>query len=609
MVKQFKNKQKMKKKNLLLTAIAIFGLATITNAQVPSYVPTNGLVGYWPFNGNANDASTNNLGGNVLGGPTLTTDRNGNSNASYDFDYSTVSFGGQTDEVYIPYNSILNSTNISVSVWVYPRSYYWSGNPGPSAIIRRFEYGYSNPNGQTWGIDFNQSTLYAFILEGASNNSQNNATVTHNTPLSLNTWHHIVFTYNGASLNLYLDGALVNSVSSTLPLNTAGNSGISIGESNQANGYWLPTDGKIDDIAIWNRALTSCEIVALYNGQNPTQPTTACYETATFNNATCQWDVTGTQPAQPTIECFETATFNTTTCQWDVTGTQPSQPTTACYETATFNTGTCSWDVTGTQPAQPTIECFETATFNTTTCQWDVTGTQPSQPTIACYETASFNTTTCQWDVTGTQPSQPTLACYESATFNTTTCQWDVTGSPASISQPANQTININNIAQFIVSSSDPGATYQWQTDLGVGFQNLSNAGQYSGVTTGTLTVSSVTMSNDNQNFRCIVSSGSCSDTSNVAVLTVNNNVGINETSQDKLFSVFPNPAQSIINVKADSKLIGSVYSIYDYTGRVVLTGKLNSENTTIELGNLSGGIYMFSVGENMKQTFKMIKE
>ena len=47
----------------------------------------------------------------------------------------------------------------------------------------------------------------------------------------------------------------------------------------------------------------------------------------------------------------------------------------------------------------------------------------------------------------------------------------------------------------------------------------------------------------------------------------------------------------------------------YLNTGRVVLTGKLNSENTTIELDNLSGGIYLFSVGENMKQTFKVIKE
>ena len=72
-------------------------------------------------------------------------------------------------------------------------------------------------------------------------------------------------------------------------------------------------------------------------------------------------------------------------------GTQPPQPSIACYETATFNNGTCSWDVTGTQPAQPSIACYETATFNGTTCSWDVTGTQPAQPSIACYETATFN--------------------------------------------------------------------------------------------------------------------------------------------------------------------------------------------------------------------------
>ncbi len=175
--------------------------------------------------------------------------------------------------------------------------------------------------------------------------------------------------------------------------------------------------------------------------------------------------------------------------------------------------------------------------------------------------------------------------------------------------QPTNQTININTNAQFIVSSSDPSATYQWQTDLGIGFQNLNSVGQYSGTTNDTLTVSNVTMSNNNQPFRCIISSGSCYDTSNVAVLTVNNNVGINETNQGNLFSVFPNPAQSIINVKTDSKLIGSDYSIFDNKERVVQTGKINSENTTIELGNLSSGIYMFNVGENMKQSFKVIKE
>ncbi|OUR91295.1 hypothetical protein A9Q87_10945, partial [Flavobacteriales bacterium 34_180_T64] len=79
---------------------------------------------------------------------------------------------------------------------------------------------------------------------------------------------------------------------------------------------------------------------------------------------------------EPTTECWETATFNNTTCVWDVTGTQALEPTTECWETATFNNTTCSWIVTGTQDPIPTgLECWETANFDTPTCSWIVTGT------------------------------------------------------------------------------------------------------------------------------------------------------------------------------------------------------------------------------------------
>ncbi|NBP75437.1 MAG: hypothetical protein EBU61_05340, partial [Crocinitomicaceae bacterium] len=164
----------------------------------------------------------------------------------------------------------------------------------------------------------------------------------------------------------------------------------------------------------------------------PIQPTVACYQTATLNTISCQWDVTGTQVVQPTIACYESATFNTTSCAWDVTGTQASQPTLACYQTAVFNTTSCSWVTSGVQAAQPTLSCYQSANFNTTTCVWDVTGTQDASPTgLACYQTAAFNTTSCTWVTSGSQAAQPTLACYESASFNTTSCSWDVIGTQA----------------------------------------------------------------------------------------------------------------------------------------------------------------------------------
>ncbi len=88
-----------------------------------------------------------------------------------------------------------------------------------------------------------------------------------------------------------------------------------------------------------------------------------------------------------------------------------------------------------------------------------------------------------------------------------------------------------------------------------------------------------------------------------------NLSLGLDELLTDNDINIFPNPTTNQITVKTDAKLIGSNYTVYDYNGKGVLTGKINSENTKIELGNLSVGIYLFSVGENLKQTFKVLKE
>ncbi|MEI6696657.1 MAG: T9SS type A sorting domain-containing protein [Bacteroidota bacterium] len=74
-------------------------------------------------------------------------------------------------------------------------------------------------------------------------------------------------------------------------------------------------------------------------------------------------------------------------------------------------------------------------------------------------------------------------------------------------------------------------------------------------------------------------------------------------------FNIYPNPANSQINVQINTNLLGSTYTITDQIGKVVLSGKLNAEKSTIELSNLSGGIYLFSIGNNAKQTFKVIKK
>jgi hypothetical protein len=102
------------KKLLFLNLFFYFLLLNFefVNAQVPSYVPTNGLVAYYPFNGNANDQSGNGNNG-VVHGANLTNDRTGTNNQAY-------SFNGRNNYISIPFsNSIAVQNEITVSVWLY----------------------------------------------------------------------------------------------------------------------------------------------------------------------------------------------------------------------------------------------------------------------------------------------------------------------------------------------------------------------------------------------------------------------------------------------------------------------------------------------------------
>jgi len=273
------------KKILLFGAIALTTLSFGQN--VPNYVPTNGLVGWWPFNGNANDESGNGNHGTV-NGSTLTSDRNSLSSKAYNFDYNGKTWANANKLIYFPYSSSYNSNYLTVSAWIYPRSYFWQGNNGDpnSTIIRRFENGYSNPNGQTWGIDFNSTSVKGWILEGATNNSQNSAVVTLNTPFNLNQWYHVAMTYDGNTLILYINGVVVATKTTNLSINTFSNSGISVGVSKQANGYWYDADAIIDDIGLWNTALSEQEITSLFNTSTCQLPTATI--TPQSNTTFCQ---------------------------------------------------------------------------------------------------------------------------------------------------------------------------------------------------------------------------------------------------------------------------------------------------------------------------------
>ncbi len=224
-----------------------------------------GLIAYYPFNGNANDLTQNHNNG-VVYGATLSKDRFNKINSAYGFSSSGFTRGALSNEIYIPYNSVLNVPIITISFWVKPTAFNWFGCSGPcqANIINRFQYGYSNPNGQVFGVYLFSNALGVSqgVYGGFTGPNGAGGVISASGVNSsfLNSWHNISVSYDKSFIKVYIDGKLASSQPDNYGINILGNSGISIGISNQANGYWDPYDGIFDDLRIYNRALTQSEI-------------------------------------------------------------------------------------------------------------------------------------------------------------------------------------------------------------------------------------------------------------------------------------------------------------------------------------------------------------
>jgi hypothetical protein len=183
----------------------------------------------------------------------------------------------------------------------------------------------------------------------------------------------------------------------------------------------------------------------------------------------------------------------------------------------------------------------------------------------------------------------------------------NLTVSPLNIDvQPLNETVVENSDVVFTVNSNTLGATYQWQTDTGNGFVDIINGGQYSGSSNDTLIVSAITPNNDNQLFRCVVSTASCSSTSDVATLFVEVVLGIDGLTKN--VSIYPNPTIDNLIIEANSAMIGSFYQVYNSTGILILSGKIHSELQMISLQEFPVGMYLLTLENNLNKSIKIIK-
>jgi hypothetical protein len=224
-------------------------------AQVPNYVPTNGLVAWYPFTGNANDESGNGNNGTV-NGATLTTDRFGNANKAYSFD-------GVDDYISATLGSLYK---VTFSFWyniVYPVNFY------PTFIyIDGIQFCIMGGNNPSYIQNNNVGHLgsYSSLKPTPTLNSLPSCIP------AFNTWHHVVIVYDNLFNNyaMYIDGKNCGNAGTAInPLSiTFGNATFGNTPSGKISDGNAGVKGTLDDIGIWNRALRESEITALYNARS-----------------------------------------------------------------------------------------------------------------------------------------------------------------------------------------------------------------------------------------------------------------------------------------------------------------------------------------------------
>ncbi len=204
----------------------------------------NGLLAYYPFNGNALDESGNGKNGTFVGSPTLTTDRFGTANKAYSFDGTSWI---NTSVKSIP------SGRLSLCAWIKTL-----GNSSQDFItVIASRTGYCNAN--TLSID-KESRLITNLNAGTGLVHQHIIT----TPsLVNNIWHFVVLTYDGSVYKTYIDGVLIKQTSDSFSLVVG--SDFKIGNDDEAGYSSRNFNGLIDDVRIYDRALTANEVSALNN--------------------------------------------------------------------------------------------------------------------------------------------------------------------------------------------------------------------------------------------------------------------------------------------------------------------------------------------------------
>ena len=244
----------MKKSIIILTLL----ISQLSFAQISK----NGLVAYYKFSGNTQDSSGNSNDG-INFGATPTTDRFGNGNSAYRFD-------GVSNYMLIPRSTTLEPTQaVSLCAWIYAES-----NNSQWLPILDKRWNTTNDPWSSYGMYTTSGNTPAPFTNRYFNGFSNGIAGTGKNCVSTssaatNSWVFLVSTYDGANIKLYVNGVLESTVAMTGAL---GYSSMDMYIANNSEGtQWFK--GAIDDITIYNRAISQNEITNMYNNTTTSIPT------------------------------------------------------------------------------------------------------------------------------------------------------------------------------------------------------------------------------------------------------------------------------------------------------------------------------------------------
>jgi YD repeat-containing protein len=221
--------------------------ADVTFLTLPTI--TTGLVGYWAFDAGSGttavDSSGNGNTGTLVNGPTWSAGRLNQG----------LSFDGLSAYVNVPHTTALNAYPLTVAVWIKTNT-----TTGVRGIVNKYVAGSTNG----YQVFLNNGTLCAWYLRDATNFVYDGTACTLSIPgYADNQWHQVVFVVDGAGGRLYVDGlqkATLGWTGTTGAPNTT--QPVHIGDYAGAPGGLF--SGLIDDVRIYNRALSSTEISNFY---------------------------------------------------------------------------------------------------------------------------------------------------------------------------------------------------------------------------------------------------------------------------------------------------------------------------------------------------------